>query len=282
MGNQGSCLCGTVTWELLAEPFQSFNCHCRMCQKVHGTPFGTYWFFKAGEIRFTSGEDKIIHYQSSEVLIRASCDVCGSVVPYSDLHATHWISPGGCHEDGRKSDCNVFAPDNSPWHEITNGLPCHDLYPEETGYPDVQGVVPDQGQQEGIVRGSCLCGAVAYHVTEPIHTVHNCHCSLCRHARAAAHATNGFTSFSGVHFIRGEENLKSFTPDGHKFTQVFCRTCSSPMPRLNEERDYAVIPMGGLDDDPGVKEMDNIFVGSKAGWFDITGDLPAYDEMPPD
>ena len=36
------------------------------------------------------------------------------------------------------------------------------------------------------MRGSCLCDTVAYEVTSPIKAVHNCHCSRCRRARAAA------------------------------------------------------------------------------------------------
>jgi len=279
--NQGSCLCGSVTWELSAEPFQVFNCHCRMCQKVHGAPFGTYWFVKPDAFRWTSSTDTVLHYRSSEMLIRSSCDTCGSVVPYvGHDDSEFWVAPGGCHDHGRKADCNVFAVDNAPWHDITNGLPCHDAYPEVTGYPSVAGVVSSEGQ-EGTLRGSCLCGAVAYHVTEPIEVVHNCHCRRCRRGRAAAHATNGFTSYDGVQFIRGEDHLKSYkVPEAKYFTQMFCEICSSLMPRLCDERKIAVIPLGGLDDDPGVKENDNIYVASKAGWFEITDDLPVFDEDP--
>ena len=79
MTNQGSCLCGSVTWEVTAEPYQVFNCHCRMCQKAHGTPFGTYNFFRPDEFKWTSSTDTVVLYQSSDVLTRASCDVCGAV-----------------------------------------------------------------------------------------------------------------------------------------------------------------------------------------------------------
>ena len=29
----------------------------------------------------------------------------------------------------------------------------------------------------GSLAGSCLCGQVAFHVTEPFRVIHNCHCS---------------------------------------------------------------------------------------------------------
>ena len=49
MNSKGKCLCGSVAWEITAEPFQAFNCHCKMCRKAHGSAFGTYWFLSLGE-----------------------------------------------------------------------------------------------------------------------------------------------------------------------------------------------------------------------------------------
>jgi hypothetical protein len=39
--------------------------------------------------------------------------------------------------------------------------------------------------------------------------------------------------------------------------------------------------MGALDDDPGVRPREHIFVGSKAPWDEITDALPQHGEMPP-
>ena len=104
-----------------------------------------------------------------------------------------------------------------------------------------------------------------------------------RKARAAAHATNGFTSIDGVEFLQGEDNLASYkVDDARYFTQVFCKTCGAKMPRLDPERGIAVIPFGALDDDPGVEAQDHIFVDYKAGWHRITDDLPTFAEMAPD
>ena len=53
------------------------------------------------------------------------------------------------------------------------------------------------------------------------------------------------------------------------------------MPRLDAERKLAIIPLGALDDDPGVKPVDHMFVAYKADWHEITDDLPTYEEGPP-
>lgn len=279
--NGGRCLCGSVTWELLAEPYAMYNCHCRMCQKVHGAAFGTYCFVHADEIRWTSVRDAVVHYESSEHLVRSSCDVCGSVVPYANEKMNHWVAPGGCHDGMRKPDCNIFVVDNSPWHTINGDIPRHETYPAESGIPSVAGL-PVPKKAEGPVRGSCLCGVVTYQVTEPFRVAYNCHCSRCRYGRAAAHASNGFVSYDGIRFLRGEDRLKSYkVPDARYFTQVFCEVCSSAMPRRDVERGIAVIPLGSLDDDPEIEPAAHIFVDSKAEWHDITDDLPQYPAGPP-
>ena len=115
--------------------------------------------------------------------------------------------------------------------------------------------------------------------TTPITASYNCHCSRCQKARSAAHATNGFTERSGVRFVRGEDNLTTFKlPDAQFFTQVFCQTCGSPMPRLDTARDVAVIPYGALDTVPDRYGDAHIYVGSKASWHTISDDIVQLEE----
>lgn len=100
-------------------------------------------------------------------------------------------------------------------------------------------------------------------------------------ARAAAHATNGFTSAAGLRVVRGEERLLTYRlPGARFFTAAFCDTCGSGLPSVDAERDISLIPLGALDDDPGRGADDHIFVGSKAPWYPISDDLPRLDERP--
>ena len=86
----------------------------------------------------------------------------------------------------------------------------------------------------------------------------------------------------GVEFVKGEDHIVTYkVPEARFFTHAFCDTCGSGVPRIDPKRKIAVIPLGALDDDPGSKAIDNIFVASKAGWYEITDDLPSYDEGPP-
>ena len=122
------------------------------------------------QFRWTGATDTIAHYRSSHLLTRSFCGTCGSVVPYPSETKDLIVSLGGCHDHGRKSDCNIFVAHNAPWHDITGPLPRHDDYPPETGYPRVEEEPLPPGP-EGVVRGSCMCGAVEFHLTEPFKVV---------------------------------------------------------------------------------------------------------------
>jgi len=275
---RGSCLCGTVRWQ--NESFERMtHCHCSMCRKAHGAPFATYATARGG-FSWLAGEEAVRFRASSARFQRGFCRHCGSVVPWGDevIHV-----PAGCLDDdpGLRPERHIFWASRAPWLEaLVDGLPRHDAYPAERGLPAVE--VPDAGTAEpGVLRGSCLCGEVGFEVRTPFERVHHCHCSRCRKARAAAHTTNGFTALDGVRFTRGEQCLVTYRlPEARYFAQVFCATCGSGMPRLDRERGIAIIPFGSLDDDPGRGADSHIFVASKAPWYEISDDLPRFDERP--
>jgi len=281
MSNPGRCLCGAVTWEITGEPHSAGHCHCSMCRKAHGTAFATYWTVAHDGLVITGGADSIVRYQASDsvLLARAFCGTCGSVVPQGD--GKEWSVPAGAHEQGPDPQAEIFMASRAPWFTLTSDLPRHDAYPADSNLTSVDRPEPARAG-DGRAGGSCLCGAVAFEVTGPFRVAYNCHCSRCRQARSAAHASNAFAGFDDVTFVRGENNLTSFKlPGARHFTQTFCRTCGSPMPRRDQERGIAIVPMGALDDDPGIRPGDHIFVGSKASWFAITDDLPRHEQGPP-
>ena len=277
----GSCLCGSVTWEVTGTPESTYHCHCKICRKAHGAAFATFWYVAANGFRWTSSRDTVVRFATgtSTALNRGFCGTCGSAVPDGD-DASMFVPAGG-HDEGPVVEAHIFVAHKAPWHDITGDLPRHDDFaPGSDGAPSADPELAPA--KEGGIRGGCLCGAIAFEVVEPFKVVHNCHCRRCRRARSAAHTTNGFTSMKGVRFTKGEEHIKTFkVPDAKHFTHAFCDTCGCGMPRVDPGRQIAVTPLGSLDDDPGTKAVDNIFVAHKAGWYEITDSLPAYDEGPP-
>jgi hypothetical protein len=131
------------------------------------------------------------------------------------------------------------------------------------------------------IRGSCLCGAVRYELTETPTRAHNCHCSRCRKSRGAAFASNLIVPRDGFHFLGGEEHVQAYkVPDAARFTHAFCRDCGSSLPWFNAAYGVMIVPMGSLDEDPGIAPGSHIFVESKAAWFTISDDLPQHPGPP--
>lgn len=279
----GSCLCGDVSFEFDEITGPMTHCHCSMCRKAHGAPFATYVSAPRRAFRWRSGEDARVLYQAAprSELHRAFCPRCGSCVP--DVGGDEVSIPAGCLDDdpGVRPSAHIFVESKAPWVDISDALERHEGYGPLSDAAVIERPQPP-ASPPGVCRGSCLCGKVVFEVTEPFNIVHNCHCRRCRKARAAAHTTNGFVSLEGVRFLSGEDNLVSYKlPEAKFFTHVFCRTCGSGMPRRDTDRGISVVPLGALDEDPGVRAADHIFVRFKAPWYEPTDDLPRYEEGPP-
>jgi hypothetical protein len=275
---RGGCLCGAVSWQAEGELSLASHCHCSRCRKAHGTAYGTY---AATPERGFSQRGESARFESSPGFVRCFCARCGSVTPGDAAGELRFVPLGGC--DGApavRPEAHIFAASKAPWYALGGALPRFDAYPPGYGSPALAERAPLD--PPGGVRGSCLCGGVAFTIDEPAPLARYCHCSRCRKARAAAFASNWFVPETALRFTRGDELLASYKiPEALRFKQVFCRACGGKLPRVDPDRKVAVVPLGALDDDPGVRPREHIFVGSKAGWDEITDDLPQYTEGPP-
>jgi hypothetical protein len=110
-----------------------------------------------------------------------------------------------------------------------------------------------------------------------------CHCSRCRKGRSAAFGANVFAEPDAFRYTRGAELVRIYkVPEAARFNVAFCTVCGGAVPRsLTAGARYLVVPAGSLDDDPGpLPRPIHIFVGSKAPWFEIGGDLEQWDTYP--
>ncbi len=127
------------------------------------------------------------------------------------------------------------------------------------------------------LTGGCLCGAVRFELSQAPVWSHNCHCSRCRKTSGAAFASNLFFPQEAFRYSQGEKLVASFkVPEAERFTHVFCCSCGSSLPFVNEARGLVGVPMGTLDSDPRFSPRAHIFVDSKAPWYTITDTLPQH------
>jgi hypothetical protein len=126
------------------------------------------------------------------------------------------------------------------------------------------------------LAGKCRCGAVRYQVADAFLYAANCHCSECRAATGSA-----FKAFAGIErekltITEGMEDIAVFGEDDLNDTR--CGACGSFLFSVVRNGAFVHVAMGSLVDAPAIRPTEHIFVGSKAAWFDITDDLPQFDE----
>jgi hypothetical protein len=139
--------------------------------------------------------------------------------------------------------------------------------------PSVDGS-PDRVDR--VLSGKCECGAVRYRVADAFLYAANCHCSLCRAATGSA-----FKAFAGIErekleITDGRDSLLIFGEEDLNHTR--CGVCGSLLFSVVREGAYVHVAMGSLVDAPTLGPTQHIFVGSKAPWFEITDDLPQFEE----
>ena len=132
--------------------------------------------------------------------------------------------------------------------------------------------------EAGLLAGECECGAVRYRVADAFAYALNCHCSRCRAGTGSA-----FKAFAGIERKRleltaGRDRLLVYGDEDANHTR--CAACGSLLFSVVRGGAYVHVALGSLVDAPSVRPTAHIFVGSKAPWFEITDDLPRFEELP--
>jgi hypothetical protein len=127
------------------------------------------------------------------------------------------------------------------------------------------------------LKGSCLCGGIRYEIDGPLGAVVNCHCSMCRKATGAAFRTRASVPALSFRWTHGAELLARYESSPGNI-RTFCRVCGSTLASIFPSAPAEIgLPLGTLDDDPGVTPEAHVYVGSKAPWHEITDVLPQHD-----
>ena len=128
----------------------------------------------------------------------------------------------------------------------------------------------------GVLTGGCWCGKVRYRVEDTFRYASNCHCSRCRAATGSA-----FKPFAGIEreqleVTEGADGLLVVGDD--ELNDTRCAACGSLLFSVVRDGEWAHVALGSLVDEPTLPPVKHIFVGSKAPWFEITDDLPQFEE----
>ena len=134
-----------------------------------------------------------------------------------------------------------------------------------------------------MIQGNCLRRAIAWTASGPFELMAHCHCSMCRKAHGASFATAVGAKLASFRFDRGVDRVVR-DESSQRTARNFCMGCGSVVPWVPNgpsEGERIFLPAGCLDDDPGIRPVLHLFVGSKAAWEESTDALPQHDEYTP-
>ena len=123
MLSKGGCLCGQVRYEVKGPLRDVVNCHCSMCQRLHGN-FGPHTKARKDNITITR-DDGLAWYRSSEIAQRGFCRDCGSSLFWEpfELDATGIIAGSLDQPTNLKTIGHIFVGEKSDFYEIDDDLP---------------------------------------------------------------------------------------------------------------------------------------------------------------
>ena len=131
-----------------------------------------------------------------------------------------------------------------------------------------------------MLTGKCLCGGVRFEITNQLGPIIYCLCAMCRRASGSAFATNASVRASDFRIVAGAELVSEYESSPGS-SRAFCSRCGSPVFGRMAGVDLMRVRLGTLDDDPAGRPIANIWVGSKAPWYQITDSLERFDDEPP-
>jgi hypothetical protein len=123
---RGSCLCGTVRYEISGPFSYASNCHCGQCRKAHGAAFASYGVLPSASLTYLSGREAIQSFASSPTATRTFCRHCGSNLEWrgNGTPERTGIALGTLDDDpGIRPQRHIHVASGAPWFAITDDLP---------------------------------------------------------------------------------------------------------------------------------------------------------------
>ena len=129
----GSCLCGSVGYEMLNTHRVFQYCHCSRCQKFTGSAHASNIIVDPDKFRWTRGEDLVSRFELPEAKHYATsfCKTCGSSLPWMTQSKKAVVIPAGTLDADPqiRPVHNIFYASRADWYEDPNSLPKFDELP---------------------------------------------------------------------------------------------------------------------------------------------------------
>jgi hypothetical protein len=114
---RGSCLCGTIEYEVTQLDSAIEHCSCRYCRKAHAAAFNTSAAVKPDHFKWIKGSERLKFHESSPGKRRYFCADCGThlVARRSGLDALLLRVATLDEDPGQVPQFQIWASSEVPW-----------------------------------------------------------------------------------------------------------------------------------------------------------------------
>ncbi len=128
----GTCLCGSVKFEI-TPPFTAFRyCHCTRCQKASGSAHAANAFLLVTQFKWLAGDSLVKRFDlpGAKRFAVAFCTECGTRVPHKINTTENMLIPAGLldADPGARPDSSIFWKSGAPWYVSPQELKRYDEY----------------------------------------------------------------------------------------------------------------------------------------------------------
>jgi hypothetical protein len=130
--HSGSCLCGTVKFEVRGSFDSFYLCHCQYCQKDTGSAHAANLFSQSAAVRWLAGADAVTQFTLSGTRhSKCFCQSCGSALPCKQS-AGLLVVPAGCldTEASMVPTAHIFTSSKATWDADLGRLPAFEGLPD--------------------------------------------------------------------------------------------------------------------------------------------------------
>lgn len=130
----GSCLCGSVKYEISGKAQRFYHCHCQRCRKATGTGHASNLLVTPENgLRWLKGEELLQRYKvpEAERFYNLFCSQCGSPMPRVVPELDGVLIPAGSlnGEPPMQPSARIFWDSRAQWSCGSDGLPVYAEYP---------------------------------------------------------------------------------------------------------------------------------------------------------
>lgn len=134
MKHSGSCLCGSIKYEITGDFENFFFCHCKYCRKDTGSAHAANLFSSTATLKWVKGEEKVQAYNhNNSGHIKSFCPICSSALPNLQMEGKLLVVPAGSLDTDIKiiPTGHIYLNEKANWDHNLEKIPHFQELPEE-------------------------------------------------------------------------------------------------------------------------------------------------------